>query len=111
VDGVLDETAGTGFIKVEATDGSRIIRVVVAYTDGQGTWHSQDLVYDDVMHKWTGVISGTVETQYFVQVVDGAGNVAIAYNKEQYHRLLPPVPLIGGRSPDVVYLPLIVKGG
>jgi len=111
LDGVLDETASTGLIKIEATDASGIIRVVVAYTDGQGQWHSQDLTYKDAMLKWTGVISGTVETtRYFVQVVDGAGNVALDDNKGQYHPLSSPLPLIESAG-STIYLPLILKGG
>jgi hypothetical protein len=109
LDGVL-ETASTGLIKIEATDASDIIRVVVAYTDGQGQWHSQDLTYKDAMLKWTGVISGTVETRYFVQVVDGAGNVALDDNKGQYHPLSLPFPLIESAG-STIYLPLILKGG
>jgi len=110
LDGVLDETSGSGLIKIEATDDSDIIRVVVAYTDGQGQWHSQDLSYGDAMHKWTGVISGTVETRYFVQVVDGAGNVAMDDNKGQYHPFSLPLPLVEGTG-NTLYLPLILKGG
>jgi hypothetical protein len=121
VDGVLNgtvrrpatapEAAGLGSLKVEASDDSGIIRVVAAYTNGQGVWRSQDLAYDEAMYKWTGVISATVETQYFVQVVDGAGNVAIDDDKGQYHRFLPPVPLIVGKNPHNIYLPIVKKGG
>jgi len=67
VDGVL-ETLGNGLIKIEASDASGIIRVVVAYTDGQGEWHSQDLDYDDLTLKWTGAISGTVETLSLIHI-------------------------------------------
>ena len=109
VDGVLDETAGSGLLKVAAEDPSGINRAIVAYTDGQGAWHSTELALDDVMLRWTGAISATAETRYFVQVVDGAGNVAIDDNKGMYHPLSPPVPLIQG-SGHTVYLPVILRG-
>jgi hypothetical protein len=63
------------------------------------------------MQKWTGVITATVQTQYFVQAVDGAGNVAVDDNKGQYYGFLPPAPLITGRNPVRTYLPQIGKGG
>jgi hypothetical protein len=110
VDGVLDETTGVSLIKVEADDDSGIIRVVVAYTDGQGKWRSQDLAYNDAMCKWTGVISGTAGTRYFVQAVDGAGNVAMDDDKGQYHSLSLLLPLIEG-SGHTLYLPVILRGG
>jgi hypothetical protein len=110
VDGILAETLITGTVKVEAADPSGILRVVVAYTAGQGKWQSQDLVYDAYTSKWTGILSGTVETQYLVQVVDGAGNVAIDHNKGRYRRFSRPVPLIEDAG-YAVYLPLVVRGG
>lgn len=111
VDGVLTQGANLGSMKVESTDESGVIRVVAAYTDGQGVWRSQDLTYDATMHKWTGVVTATVETRYFVQAVDGAGNVAIDDNKGQYYRFWPPLPLVAGRNPVHIYLPQVRKGG
>lgn len=110
-DGVLDAAQGRGLLKVEATDESGIIRVVVAYTDGQGVWQSRDLELDELTNTWTGVVSATVQTRYFVQIVDGAGNVAIDDDKGRYHLFLPPVPLVQGAMPGRLYLPTIKKGG
>ena len=110
VDGVLDMVRGLARIKVEASDPSNISRVVVAYTDGQAEWFSRDLTLDDAMLKWTATISATVDTTYFVQVVDGAGNVAIDDNKSQYHALSPSLPLVEGSFPGASYLPIIRKG-
>ena len=109
-DGVLDEGAATGAIKTAASDPSGIVRVVLAHTDGQGTWQSQDLTYQESMGKWTGTISATTETRYFVQVVDGAGNVALDDAKGRYHSLAPPLPLAQS-SLEAIYLPLVLKGG
>ncbi|MBI1293772.1 hypothetical protein GC175_02290 [bacterium] len=111
VDAVLDEAMGKGLFKVEATDPAGVARVVVAYTAGDGVWSSQDLLFDAPSAKWTGVITGTVNTRYFVQVVDGAGNISIDDNKGRYHPLLPPLPLIEGRSIEQnIYLPTIQRG-
>jgi hypothetical protein len=110
VDGVLDQSAAQALIKVEASDESEVVRVVVAHTDGQGRWHSQDLVNDDTIGIWTGTITGTTESGYLVQVVDDAGNVAINDNKGRYHPLLSPLPLVGS-SDNTLYLPLITTGG
>jgi hypothetical protein len=86
--------------------------VVIAYTHGTGTWSSLDLAFDASSAKWTGVITATLSTRYFVQVVDGAGNIAIDDYKGRYYPLLPGLPLIQGRAiGHRIYLPQITKGG
>ena len=110
VDGILDPVTSTGQIKVEARDSSGVHRVVIAYTAGQGQWQSANLAFEAATQKWTGIISGTVNTQFFVQVVDKAGNVAINDNKGRYYPLTPPLPLATGRSIDRrLYLPLVTR--
>ena len=109
LDGILDESLGRGFIKVEADDPSGIVRLLVAHTEGQGEWFSQDLEHDAGTHKWKGEFPATQNTVYFVQVVDGAGNVQVAHNKGRYYPLVPPAPLVEGGEPGRIYLPLIVK--
>jgi len=111
VAGVLGPAAQQGRIKVEASDPSGVLRVTAAFTDGAGTWLSQDLAFDAAAQKWTGVITATAQTVYFVQVVDGAGNVAVDDNKGAYFTFPPPVPLAFGRNPSLIYLPLLMKGG
>jgi hypothetical protein len=111
VAGVLGSSAGRGQVKVEAGDPSGVLRVVVAFTDGTGTWHSQDLGFSAAAQKWTGAITATIQTRYFVQVVDGAGNVAVEDNKGNYFGFPPAVPLAVGRNPNMLYLPLLLKGG
>jgi hypothetical protein len=110
VDDVLATTLTRGSIKVEAADDSGIARVIAAYTDGQGTWRSQDLTYDAAASKWVGAISGTLQTRYFVQVVDGAGNVTVDDNKGLNRSLASPLQLVPSRA-RALYLPLIMKGG
>jgi hypothetical protein len=107
LDGVLNTVAGRGMIKLEANDTSGIERVVVAFTEGAGTgvWASQDLVYDAATFKWKGDITATLNTRYFVQVVDQAGNIQTLHNKGRYYALLPPA---GGQLRQV-FLPLVLK--
>lgn len=110
VDGIFDPATNTGQIKVEAQDPSGVYRVVIAYNPGQGQWESTSLGYDAATQKWTGIISGTVNTQFFVQVVDKAGNVAINDNKGRYYTLTPPLPLATGRPIDRrIYLPIVTR--
>lgn len=111
VDGVLGPGAGTARIKVETDDSSGILKVVAAYTTDQGTWQSGELAYDAVMWKWTGTIPATVQTRFFVQVVDRAGNVAVDNDKGRYRALFAPLPPVGGLPSGRVYLPLLMKGG
>ena len=111
VDGVLDGERGS--IKLETTDASGIARVVVAHTNGGGVWESTDLTFDTAAQKWRGTvenISASGGTVYFVQIVDGAGNVAVADNKGHYYRLLPPLPLREGQPLEMntsIFLPLV----
>ena len=59
----------------------------------------------------TGAITATGSTRYFVQVVDSAGNIAIDDDKGRYHPLLPPLPLIQGRTLERrIYLPHVRRG-
>jgi len=112
VDGILDPSAGVGHVKVEANDTTGVLRVVVAFDTGLGQWQSSELTFDSAAQKWSGVITGTATTQFFVQVVDTAGNVAVDDNKGRYYPLVLPLPLATGRELDTtrhVYLPLIDK--
>jgi hypothetical protein len=112
IDGVLDPDAGIGRIKVAANDSSGIHRVVVAFTQDQGQWFSKDLSFDPVTVKWTGEITGTPNTRFFVQVVDNAGNVAVNENKGRYYQLDAPLQLAEGRAIVTtrrLWLPLVSR--
>ena len=111
VDGILDSAAGQGTVKVAAADeASGVQRVVVAYTDGGGRWESADLAFDGAAQKWSGIITGTAATYFFVQVVDAAGNVAVNDNKGRYYALIAPAPLAPGRSLGAsIYLPAVAR--
>lgn len=112
VDAVLVPSQNVGQVKVAASDSSGIHRVLIAYTLGDGQWHSQDLTLDEVTQKWTGVISATTTTQYFVQVVDNVGNVAINNNKGANYPVVVPLPLAAGNPVAIdnrVFLPLVSR--
>jgi hypothetical protein len=85
-------------IKIKADDPSGIHRVVIAYTVGQRAWFSVDLPRY-TLHKWMGFIPAGAT--WFVQAVDGAGNVAVADNKGRYF-----TTRWGGAR---VYLPTVLK--
>ncbi|HRJ41231.1 MAG TPA: hypothetical protein PL105_05110, partial [Caldilineaceae bacterium] len=74
----------------------------LAFTDnslaGPQSWQSRDLTYDPVAGMWTGEITGTVRSRFFVQAVDAGGNVAVADNKGAYYALTEPLPLVPGRD-------------
>ncbi|MEZ4831019.1 MAG: C25 family cysteine peptidase [Caldilineaceae bacterium] len=114
VDGVLDQNVGKGLIKVEGVDDSGVSQVVVAFTDnllnGQGEWFSADLSLDVASQKWTGEITGTLQTVYFVQVVDTGGNITVDDNKGRYYSLQSPLPLAQGTTTESrLYLPAISR--
>ncbi len=92
---------GSVLVNVDAEDNdSDIEAVVVAYTDGNGTWSSVDLTDNGSLH--TGSFPASANTEFFVQVVDGAGNVAVDDNNGKYFRP-------GDSSYSHIYLPLVVR--
>lgn len=93
-------------IKVGAVDDAGVARVLANYTDGNGEWHSIDLVFDPITYKWFGDFPGDLNTRYFIQAIDGAGNAAFITNKGLY---LMPVPGIKQTETQFVFLPMIVR--
>ncbi|MGD8967587.1 MAG: hypothetical protein PVI07_08775, partial [Anaerolineae bacterium] len=89
--------------RVETTDDSGIERVVVAYSLGAGEWRTIDLAEDAGADTWFGelALDEGESVGYFVQAVDGAGNVASSDNKGFYFE---PVT-------HEVYLPLALRNG
>jgi hypothetical protein len=91
---IIGETAS---VKVSAGDASGIERVLITYSATGQHWHSADLTYQESTGFWEGSMTGmTEEVTYFVQVMDGAGNVTLSANKGQYfapeeHALFLPV--------------------
>jgi hypothetical protein len=87
-------------VSVTTTDEGGICRVAVAYTDGEGTWSTADLANagGDV---WQGALPMSESVEYFVQVVDSAGNVTVDDNDGSYYQ----------ESLDThsVYLPIVLR--
>lgn len=92
-------------LKVGAIDDAGISRVLANYTAGTGEWHSIELAFDAMTYKWHGNFTGDLETRYFIQVVDGAGNVVLVDNKGRY---FAPVAAIISEQHSV-YLPLVMR--
>jgi hypothetical protein len=77
--------ASTGQVTVDVTDLSNVIRVGVTYTLGDGTWTTIDLTQNTGNpNQWTGTMPNGETIEWFVQAIDGAGNVAINDNKGAY---------------------------
>jgi hypothetical protein len=80
-------SSGIASFSADVTSDSGMHRVVVAYTDGSGEWQTVDLAWNGTSERWEGStpIAGTI--QYFLQAVDGAGNVAQEDNKGVFYEL------------------------
>jgi hypothetical protein len=73
----------------------------VVYEETEGYWTSKLLAYDAGLDLWIGTVtSDLTEFNYFVQAVDGAGNVSTSGNKGLYFIA----------EPEKLYLPLILNG-
>lgn len=89
-------------ITVEVTDLSDVIRMGVSYTLSDGIWATMDLTRSSAdPNLWTGTMAYEESIEWFVQAVDGAGNVAVNDNKGTYF----------GPPPEHyrIWLPLIVR--
>jgi len=75
----------TNQIVVSANDEFGIQAVVVAYTDGAGIWQSVSLASGSG-NTWIGNFPASEETEFFVQVVDMAGNVTISDGDGEYYK-------------------------
>ena len=103
-------------VEVEVTDFSGVTRAVATYTTGDGLWQTVDLVQSVDPNVWTGFLPAEAGLEYFVQAVDGGGNVAVNDNKGWYFGL-PPYqvyfPLVarnGSRKGRRFYLPVVMRG-
>lgn len=96
---VSDVTGSLATLTVKANDASGVAGVVVAYTDNQGTWASVELVEN--AGQWSGEIPAGANTEFFVQAVDNAGNVAVVDNGGVYFHV--------AGTPLVLYLPVLRK--
>ncbi len=72
-------------IQVNATDGSGVQKIVIAYTDKKGIWESFDIVPETSACELEAEIELEDAKEYLVQVVDVYGNVAVEDNDERYY--------------------------
>jgi hypothetical protein len=99
---VESQVTGSGVdFWVTTEDDSGIQRVVIAYTEeGSDQWQSHDLEYDSSQDQWEGQLGGlSGKFVYFVQVVDGAGNVTTTSNKGLFFE----------PARHTIYLPVVMK--
>jgi len=77
-------------VDVNDPDGATDVkRVFALYRDGTGTWKTAEFSHNG--SRWSGggsVVGTTVE--WFIQGVDGAGNVGVTSNKATVESLVPP---------------------
>jgi len=81
-----DPTLTKAVIEVTAFDYSGISRVAVAYNSGDKEWIIRDLASSD-MELWHTELPNLPGLTFFIQVLDSAGNVAIANNKGAYYSI------------------------
>ena len=97
IQGVTHTFSGTlATVAVTATDTGGICRVVATYTDGGGTWQTVNLA-NTGGDTWQGELPLSGNPEYLIQVVDGAGNVAVDDNNGSYYH------------PYTVYLPVVFR--
>ncbi|MFO7742601.1 MAG: right-handed parallel beta-helix repeat-containing protein [Anaerolineae bacterium] len=87
-------------LTVEVTDLSDVIRVGISFTLGDGSWETIDLEHSTANpNLWRGTMPYEESIEWFVQAVDGAGNVAVNDNKGAYF----------GPPPNRIWLPVITR--
>ncbi|MEM7536224.1 MAG: CARDB domain-containing protein [Chloroflexota bacterium] len=90
VSGVYDAESGTTQIKVGVDDASGIVDVFVGWFEesnsSSGTINTQRLTQDGNSIRWTGEINSQATQGFFIQAVDGAGNVLAATNDGHYYQ-------------------------
>jgi Tol biopolymer transport system component len=109
IEAVVPPGSGIVSFSVDAVDlpteaAAGVARVLVAFRDeGSLTWRFLDLRRIDDTTRWGGSasVSGT-RIEYFMQAVDGAGNVAVSTNKGLLFTGAPPAPPSGeGVQPSI----------
>jgi Tol biopolymer transport system component len=115
---LADAVAADGQVTFAAqlTDDSGVKRAVVLFKDedGTGVWRSVELSFVGPLGRWVGSAPATFndatnpEIEWFIQAVDGLGNVAASTNKGRMYPATPPAPpappvgLPGPQAPQVV---------
>jgi hypothetical protein len=85
---------------VTAEDPSGIQQVLMVYTEDGSHWYSRDLGYSPSRGRWETSFTGLADDFiYFVQVVDGNGNVTVTSNKGLFFE----------PTRHEIYLPLLAR--
>ncbi|MGB0383471.1 MAG: hypothetical protein ACPGWR_01485 [Ardenticatenaceae bacterium] len=94
----------TAQVYVDVTDFSEVVRTVATYTTGSGEWKTIDM--DQIgPNIWETTLPQDPNLAYFVQAVDGGGNVAIHDNKGRYFSVMTEID-----PPSMeIYLPIIIR--
>jgi hypothetical protein len=88
----FDTSVGFTVHTTDDTVGDSVKFVYVVFRDGTGTWKSTYLAHG-AGDMWSGGAASTgTNIEYFVQVGDTHGNVAVSSNKAHYFAALPPPP-------------------
>jgi hypothetical protein len=114
IDGIFNSSTSMAEVKVGTADASGVREVLATYIvesvtppKRTGRFHSVNLRFDPASQKWVGSFPAVSSTRFFVQIVDQAGNVAVAANKGRNYAL---GVRIEGCSPSCpIYLPMVVR--
>jgi hypothetical protein len=111
VDGLYDPASGRIAVKVGAVDESGIKEVIVNYFEdirqSSTSQKSVKLSFDASSQKWRGVFAGSLDSKFYVQAVDNAGNVRTENNKGNYFQ--PATARATAPYRGFVYLPLVIQ--
>jgi hypothetical protein len=109
VDGLYDAATRRVTVKVGVVDASGIKEVTLNYIEDERmaatSLQSVKMSFDAAAQKWRAVFTGDVNSLFFVQAVDNAGNASIANNKGNYYR--PSQARASNLSGGEVFLPLV----
>jgi hypothetical protein len=91
---VSSPTTSTVGFAVDVNDNSGVDgvkRVLALYRDASGSWKSIDLSHVAGNSRWSGAgpLTGT-SVEWFIQAVDGSGNVGVTSNKADIKSATPP---------------------
>jgi hypothetical protein len=91
----VTQAGSTVGFAVDVTDNvggeNGVKRMLVLYRDGSGTWKSIEMSHSSSRWSGAGPLAGN-SVEWFMQAVDGSGNVAVTSNKALLESVLPPEP-------------------
>jgi len=107
VDGLYSTATQKIQVKVGVVDASGMREVTVSYIEDtrqtSTTIKSVKLTFDASSQKWRGSFPGNINSVFFIQAVDNAGNLLTANNKGNYYRAASE----RAERSNFIYLPII----